>query len=44
MQAADQMADAQFCGQGANPLLGMYPTTFTWLDPRKVMFTTSLEF
>ncbi|MEY2879914.1 MAG: hypothetical protein RLZZ15_2294 [Verrucomicrobiota bacterium] len=31
-------------GQGANPLLGMFPTTYTWLDPRKIIFSTALDF
>ncbi len=31
-------------GQTTNPLLGMFPSSFNYLDPRKVIFTTSVDF
>ncbi len=31
-------------GQSANPLLGMYPNGFTYLEPRKIIFSTSIDF
>ena len=31
-------------GNSANPLLGMVPTSYTWLDPRRFSLTTSVAF
>jgi len=31
-------------GQNTNPLLGMFPNGFNYIDPRKVILTTSVDF
>jgi len=31
-------------GDANNPLSGLYPTSYTWLDPRKISLTTAVAF